>query len=396
MRVVIDVLLWCAALPVAGAAVYLALLALAARQPRSRVASAGHRFDIVIPAHNEAAGIGDTLASIAALEYPAELVRTIVVADNCADDTAGRARAAGAMVRERTDPDRRGKGHALAFAFAASLQEGWADAVVVIDADTVVSRNLLTAFASRLDRGALCLQADYGVRNALASWRTRLMTFAFALYHTVRSLGREHLGLSSGLRGNGMAFTREVLDRVPHDATSVVEDVEYGIILGLHGVRVEYVGEAHVWGEMPSGSAAATSQRLRWEQGRRALRRWAVPRLLRRAIVQHDATALDLAVDLLVPPLAALGTTVGLGFSVAAVAWRVGLAHGAVVWPWTAALLALGVYLLRGWIMTGADWNLARDLLWAPVYIVWKLCIRLRAGRSPARDWVRTVREARP
>src|SRR5690606_22233480 len=110
-------------------------------------------FDIVVPAHNEASGIGRTLASLRAIDWPRDRFRILVVADNCTDNTAAIARNAGAHVLERQDEHRRGKGHALAFAFEASRRDALADAVVVVDADTGVSPNLLEAFATRLEQG---------------------------------------------------------------------------------------------------------------------------------------------------------------------------------------------------------------------------------------------------
>ena len=259
----LDVLLTLSALPVLAATTYLALLALLARRAPAPPSGRGVRFDLVVPAHDEEAGIAQTVRSLLAIDYPAELYRVVVVADNCSDQTARRASEAGARVLKRTDPERRGKGHALAFAFERLGEEGVADAFVVVDADTLVSPNLLGAFASRIQAGASALQADYGVRNPESSWRTRLLHLGFTLFHEVRSSGRERLGLSCGLRGNGMAFTRSVLAEVPHDAFSVVEDVEYGIRLGLAGHRVHYVGEAQVLGEMPASERATRSQRSR-------------------------------------------------------------------------------------------------------------------------------------
>ena len=225
------------------------------------------RFDVIVPAHNEELGIAATIASLLAVDYPAELRRVVVVADNCQDATAARAREAGAIVLERTDTSKRGKGYALERAFEQSLREGLADAVVVVDADTTVTANLLRAFAVRLSRGAVAAQAEYGVANRTASWRTRLMHIALTLFHCVRSRARERLGVSAGLRGNGMAFACSLLRDVPHDAFSIVEDIEYGIRLGLAGHRVEYAGEAQVFGQMVSTESASRSQRRRWEGG---------------------------------------------------------------------------------------------------------------------------------
>ena len=217
---------------------YLLLLALMSRTTLPPVCSSREvRFVVVVPAHNEERGIARTVDNLLGLDWPRDRFRALVVADNCRDATAARAAEAGAEVLVRIDPDRRGKGYALERAFEQVLSAGGADAVVVIDADTIASPNLLSAFAARLELGALAVQAEYAVLNPDASWRTRLMTLAFALFHDVRSRGRERLRLSCGLRGNGMCFASEALRRVPHRAFSLVEDIEYGIRLGLEGIR---------------------------------------------------------------------------------------------------------------------------------------------------------------
>lgn len=188
-------------IPVLFWTTYLAFLALWSRPPRPLAFGAAApsgppaiRFDIIVPAHDEEAGIAATVRSLLATDYPPTLRRVVVVADNCTDGTVREASAAGATVLERNDPVRRGKGYALAFAFERILSEATADSAVVVDADTMVSPNLLRAFASRLRAGARAVQAHYGVANRQASWRTRLMHIAFTLFHEVRSRARERLG----------------------------------------------------------------------------------------------------------------------------------------------------------------------------------------------------------
>ena len=88
----------------------------------------------MVPAHDEAAGIAATINSLAAVDWPAEAIRILVLADNCSDDTAARARAASARVIERDDPAHRGKGYALALAFTTLINEGWSEAVIVVEA----------------------------------------------------------------------------------------------------------------------------------------------------------------------------------------------------------------------------------------------------------------------
>ncbi len=390
----VDVLLAGLSLPALGACAYLAVLALLARRSAPPlVPTSLPRFDIVVPAHDEEPVVAATIASLLATDYPPTQRRVCVVADNCTDRTAQRAEAAGARVLVRTDPDRRGKGFALAYAFERLLAEGWCDALVVVDADTLVSANLLSASAARLARGEQALQAEYGVRNALASWRTRLMRLAFTLFHDVRSLARERLGLSCGLRGNGMVFTTALLTRVPHDAFSIVEDLEYGLRLGRAGVRVAYLGEAHVAGEMAVSEQASRSQRRRWEGGRWQIARQQVPSLLAAAWRTRSRVLLDLALDLLVPPLGWLGLAVAAGLvACALLAWR-GVTLLVAPWLWAAAALGLLLHVGRGLMLSGLGWRGVFDLAWAPIYVFWKLRLLLRRPAERSGEWVRTTRE---
>ncbi|MBF5042599.1 MULTISPECIES: glycosyltransferase family 2 protein [Myxococcaceae] len=382
------------AVPALLAALYLlALTLLSGRLPVPARAPARLRFDLVVPAHNEEAGIARTVANLSALDYPAALRRIVVVADNCTDATAERARAAGAHVLVRHDAERRGKGYALEYAFARSLEEAQADAVVVVDADTVVSAGLLHAFAARLEAGARAVQAEYGVQNPDASWRTRLLTIAFALFHDVRSRARERLGLSCGLRGNGMCFALPLLRQVPHDAFSVVEDVEYGLRLGLAGQRVHYAGEVKVLGEMVAGEQGSRSQRRRWEGGRLQLMRQHGLPLLGRGLAQRSGLLVDLALDILVPPLSWLAAPALL---LGALALALSLAGGHALLSlgaWGAVLAMLTLYVLRGWWLSGMGLRGLADLACAPLYVLWKLVLLLRRPQHPKGAWVRTTRE---
>lgn len=389
----LDLLLVAAGSPVLAAAGYLGVATLlSAPLPAPPLEKTTRRFRFVVPAHNESAGIADTVASLLAVDYPRELFEVVVVADNCTDDTAARARAAGATVMERSNLEQRGKGYALDHAFSATPAE--VDAVVVIDADTLVSPNLLRAFAARRELGAKAMQADYAVRNPNAAWRTRLVAIAFGAFHIVRSRARERLKLSCGLRGNGMCFATELLREIPHRAYSVVEDVEYGLRLGEAGHRVHYTDEAHVYGEMVTTAAAANTQRRRWEEGRKALVRENAGRLLWAGLTKLDRVQLDLALDLLIPPLSTIavgalaGELAGLGLVV------VLGAPGAALAAFGGALGSVGVYVLRGWSLSGTGLRGLVDLGLAPVYVGWKLALKLKKPPRATSEWVRTKREA--
>jgi 1,2-diacylglycerol 3-beta-glucosyltransferase len=387
----LALLLVLAAIPSLIASSYLAVLVLLSRQEPGPRALAPHlRFDLIVPSHNEEENIARTVKALLAIDYPRELFRVVVVADNCADATAARAAEAGAEVLVRNDQTLRGKGYALELAFQKSI-EGSADAMVVVDADTVVTKNLLTAFAARIEKGAYAVQADYAVRNPDASWRTRLMSIAFSAFHQLRSTGRERLGVSCGLRGNGMCFTRAVLEKVPHNAFSIVEDVEYGIRLGEQGFRVHHAGDAHVYGEMVSGEQASRSQRRRWEGGRLQLARQHGPRLLKQGLAKGSPLLLDLGIDVLMPPLSILALSDAAGFVAAALLAIFG-GSALPLAAWTFCVLVLLAYVLRGWQISGTGARGLRDLFFAPVYVIWKIALSAR-GDSKPKEWVRTERE---
>jgi cellulose synthase/poly-beta-1,6-N-acetylglucosamine synthase-like glycosyltransferase len=392
MTAMTDLILVVLALPATAASLYLLLFTLLSRAPPPALRSSRRlRFDVIVPAHDEAAGIEGVVAGLRKLDWPAEGFRVLVVADNCTDSTAALARAAGAEVLERRDPTRRGKGYALDFAFQASQAHGWADAVVVVDADTGVSANLLEAFAGRIDDGAKAIQAHYGVLNPHASWRTHLMAIALASFHRVRSRARERLQLSCGLRGNGWCVTPRLLRQVPYRAFSLAEDIEYGIELGLAGHRVHYADEAQVAGVMVSGEAAARTQRQRWEKGRFQLIRSRILPLLKAAGDPDGKVCLDLALDLLVPPLSYVAVNVAVLIVLAGIAllWDSSAEIG--LWLGLICGLCLLLYVLRGWQLSGVGVRGLMDLARVPSFVLWKVLLMLRARGSA--EWVRTKRE---
>lgn len=379
------------AIPAALACAY--LLMLTALSQRLKPMSPGSRtlkFDVIVPAHNEATVIERTVSSLRKIDWPPDRFRILVIADNCTDTTAALARLAGAEVLERRDAGLRGKGYALHFAFGSSRERGWANAVIVVDADAEVSSNLLAAFAARIENGIHAIQAHYGILNPMASWRTRLITIAKASFHIVRSRARERLKLSCGIRGNGWCVTHELLTQVPYQAYSLTEDLEYGIDIGLAGFRVAYADEAHSNAEMVTDEKTASTQRRRWEDGRFQLIRSRTIPLLLAAIRRKDTVCLDLALDLMVLPLSYVTLNVLLLLGCALIALHFQLAQVAWAWLAVACAVSLLAYVLRGWQLSGIGARGVFDLARAPAFLIWKLVLMLRPR---TRGWVRTDRE---
>ena len=274
----LNIALVLAAVPVVLTALYLLLLTVAAcTHPGQRQIcgqfsgrrEARTRFLILIPAHNEELLLGDVLDQLRGNAYPASHVTVAVVADNCDDRTADVARAHGASVLERTDPVHRGKGQALNWAMRERLDAaGFAyDAVVILDADSVVNPDFLWFMDAQLRSGHEALQAYYGVQNPLEHWRTSLLAASLAAFHFLRPLGRDRLGLPCGLKGNGMCFSRRLVAQYGYPAFSVVEDVELALLYLRQGVHVKFVPGAQVLGLYGFGAAAHILAQLALWQG---------------------------------------------------------------------------------------------------------------------------------
>lgn len=340
------------------------------------------RLAVVIPAHNEEASIAECVSSIfqasRALIDPA----VVVVADNCRDLTAAVARQAGARVLVRQNPAQRGKGYALEYAFSTLAPEGF-HGFLVIDADSTVSSNLLIEVAAFLASGADAVQCRYLVRNAGASLRTRLMNVALLAFNVLRPRGRDNLGLSAGIYGNGFALSSETLRAVPYTADSVVEDLEYHLALVRAGKLVHFADNATVYGDMPVAGKGVETQRTRWEGGRFRMLAERAPSLARE-VLRGRLQFLEPLLDLLLLPLA---------FHVALLILAVLAPDGLVRSAGLAGLAVVGLHVIGALVVGGGPRDLLA-LLAAPFYVLWKIRLipaLLKASRSEA-VWVRTER----
>jgi glycosyltransferase involved in cell wall biosynthesis/cellulose synthase/poly-beta-1,6-N-acetylglucosamine synthase-like glycosyltransferase len=354
---------------------------------RSRAGSVQpvRKLAVVVPAHDEEKLVGRCVRSLLATRRGAFELRVLVVADNCTDHTAPEARAAGVEVLERTDPQRRGKGYALELAFAKLLAEG-VDAIAVVDADSEVSEDFAVALVERFEAGARAVQVRYALANADASQKTRLVDLAWNAFNLVRPRGRDRLGASCGILGNGFALSRQSLERCPYRARSIVEDLEHHVDLVLDGQIVEFDARAWVRADTPTQRRGLETQRKRWEGGRLGVARLALPRLAR-ALASGRWRAWEPLADLLLLPLS---------FHASACVLLAACFGGTLRWLGLGALVALAFHVLSAlWVMRAgpAHWL---ALSFAPFYVAWKLTLLPAIVRSGRKDsaWQRTQRES--
>ena len=343
---------------------------------------------VVIPAHDEETQVAATVRSITRTDYDPNCRRVIVIADNCSDRTAAVAQAAGAEVWERSDPSRKGKGHALAWAFERLMHDESVQGVCVIDADCEPSPNLLTAVAARLRAGVDAVQVPYLVANPESSAAAALRWAGFALFNVVRPLGRDRLGLSTGLLGTGMAFSRRLLESAPWSAFSFAEDREQHMRWVLGGARVVFAPEAEVSSPAPSTGAGARAQERRWESGRCALARGLTPRLLARSLRTKDPAQFDAALEPILPPQSLLLSLNAAGLVTARLAGARGVGRWASV-----GLLAQATYVIGGLAVVRAPASVWRAFASLPRFLARRMGILANAGAGPS-AWERTPRDS--
>jgi cellulose synthase/poly-beta-1,6-N-acetylglucosamine synthase-like glycosyltransferase len=372
-----------------------AQVALAHGARRQRTAAQPRRADfdvaVLVPAHNEAAGIDATLRSVQAQLRAGD--RMLVVADNCSDDTAAVARRAGAEVIERSDATRRGKGFALDFG-VRHLAASPPSMVLIVDADCLLdpgSVEVLAGWCCATDRPLQALTQMNAPPGA--GLRARVSAFAWRVRTYVRPTGWLRLGAPSQLMGTGMALPWALLRDAPLASDNIVEDVQLGIDLALRGTAPMFVPAARVISEFPQAEDAAASQRRRWEHGNMSLMLRHGPRLLATGLARADAGLIAMAADLMVPPLALLVQLQVALALLGAVAWSLGAGWVPLLIS-GAALLLLALAILAAWRLAGRDiLGLSELLLTAPSYALRKLPMYLAFLWRRESKWVRAKRE---
>lgn len=353
------------------------------------------RFALVIPAYNEEKGIAKTLYSLFGMIYPKKLYDLIVVADNCTDNTARIARNLGVTVLERNNPMQRGKGYALRWAFDQISQSPQKyDAVIVIDSDSLASGNFLEVMNYYLETGKEVIQSSDLVIPQPGIWSSETTRIGFLLTNYVKPLGRKTLGLSMGLRGNGMCFSMQHLEKYPWQAWSLTEDLEYGLRLLLEGVGIHFAPEAYVWAQMPIHAKNAESQRQRWEMGRYEIMRNYVFEFFKATIQRRSLKYFDVFIDLVTPPFVNMILLVltMIALNTFLLFFGFNQVNFLVLWS-VLALLGL-LQLFIGLYISKADKNLYKSLFFIPLYVLWKVKVYVKTlfiGKNGT--WVRTTRD---
>jgi cellulose synthase/poly-beta-1,6-N-acetylglucosamine synthase-like glycosyltransferase len=354
-----------------------------------KVGSPG-RVAVLIPAHNEAAGIARTLRLLKN-EISAN-DRILVVADNCNDETALIAREHDVEVIERFNDTNRGKGFALEAGVHYLQNNSPPDIVVFLDADCEFESGSLSKLTSCCSFSNRPVQARNLVRlpeNPIP--QASISTFAFLVKNWVRPRALHNVGLPPALTGTGMAFPWNLIVKAPLGTGEIVEDLALGSHFTADGLWPVYCETAHVWSEQPNNARVVEQQRTRWEHGYLSAILQHVPAFLRLAISKARPSFFLVALDFMVPPLALLSL-----ISIISTTFLVLFGFWSGDWSSLFFLLSTGFFALSGvlfaWFRFGRELIPGRALLRVPGYVLRKLRIYARFMTQRQKEWVRTER----
>lgn len=224
------------------------------------------RFAVLIAARNEEGCIAGIVESILLQDYPLELVDVYVIPNNCTDNTAEAALAAGAQILTVSSAVR-SKGLALHEAFAQLLKAETHDAYCVFDADNEAH----PAFLSEMNRALTTARAAKSrilAKNPHESWVCACYETYFCNANLFLNTARHKLGLSARLIGTGFAVRRDLMEELRGwNTKTLTEDAEFYATLSARGEKIAFAPGAITYDEEPLTFRESIIQRRRWMSG---------------------------------------------------------------------------------------------------------------------------------
>ena len=252
--------------------VYLMYGIISLKKPWIFIAGQEHRYAVMISARNEEEVIGELIASLKAQNYPKDKLDIYVVADNCTDRTADAAREAGAIVYERFDQVRKGKGFALGYLLhelRADVGESGYDGFFVFDADNIVDENFVAEMNKVFDTGDYAALTSYrNSKNFADNWISAGYGLWFMRETRFLNFPRMLLGTNCAISGTGFLISAGVVKENggwPYHL--LTEDIEFSANCALKGQRIGYCETAILYDEQPTTFRQSWDQRLRWSKG---------------------------------------------------------------------------------------------------------------------------------
>ena len=230
-----------------------------------------YRYACVCSARNEEAVIGQLIRSLKNQNYPKELIDIYVIADNCTDLTAFKAKQEGAYVISRFDKNNRGKGYALDY-FFYQLQKRYDclpyEGYFVFDADNIVDVNFVKEMNKIHNLGYDAITSYRNSKNFDENWISASYSIWFLRESRFLNYPRFHCNTSCAISGTGFFVSTKLINENngwPYHL--LTEDIEFSVNCAINGNLIGYCDKAVVYDEQPVTFSQSWTQRMRWSKG---------------------------------------------------------------------------------------------------------------------------------
>lgn len=228
-----------------------------------------NKFAVIVCARNESDVIEEFIHTVQLQDYPSNLIDVYVVADNCSDDTAQKARIAGAHVYERFDNKKVGKGYALDFLFKILRSKKIKyDGYFIFDADNLLSRSYISEMNKVFNCEYKIVTSYRNSKNYDSNWISAGYSLWFLRESKYLNYARMLLNNSCAVSGTGFLISSEIIDKNNGWKYHLLtEDIEFTIDSIINGEKIGYCNSACFYDEQPTSFRDSWNQRMRWSKG---------------------------------------------------------------------------------------------------------------------------------
>ncbi|HEY8443974.1 MAG TPA: glycosyltransferase family 2 protein [Clostridia bacterium] len=230
-----------------------------------------YRYGVIIPARNEQKVIAQLIDSIKKQNYPSELIDIFVVADNCTDNTAQVAKEASAIVYERFDNVKKGKGYALDYALNR-IFEDYKDrdykGFFFFDADNLLTEDFISKMNDAVAEGYKIITGYRSPKNYGENWIAAGSGMIYLEQSRLEHRARTKLNSSTHISGTGFYVDYQLLkEEGGWPYKTLTEDLEFSHAKVLGGHKIVQCYDAIFYDEQPSSLKNMFNQRVRWVRG---------------------------------------------------------------------------------------------------------------------------------
>lgn len=232
------------------------------------------KVTLVVPAHNEAIVIQETVKAILKLNYPKDRYELLVYADNCNDQTATRVREL-MKLKEYSDRnfrviERTGKG-GKAGVLNDALKVSTGEYLGVYDADAAPEKNALYFLVQKILEDPERYAAAFGrnkTRNYQQNFLTRCINLEIVNTQRIQHTGLWQMFKIGRIPGTNFIINKKIVQAIGGwNDGALTEDTAISFSLMRAGKLIALAHQAEAFQQEPETLFAYFNQRKRWARG---------------------------------------------------------------------------------------------------------------------------------